>query len=284
MAVASILCMLADRVTPQDKKLVYEIFKANGVHVNGSYTYRLTYLYCYTIIFKGDVSHISMIGLEDDNVRDRLECVNEEEKIYALRNCNYAGANIITSAKELYWLCLLRNNPDNVSGDLLHFDTIDVNDDPVTVDEKEFLEEKYTSSVASPEIQIDTTNKRIHEIVVIPFKQDGSRYKYAERHTLGLTVTVNLHGLRLGPGDMLNVTRAIFGLPQLYDDDDLVFICYYHTILGYNVGIPGFGMSEFYVLCASVDPNYATSNIAIRYVQQIAPPHQREIPELPDFH
>ena len=104
----------------------------------------------------------------------------------------------------------------------------------------------------------------IQKITIIPYKLDGSRYKYKEKDLL--QVKISMHGLPVENGDMLNLTRAMFDMPLLMDDDDLEYISPHYSLNGKYSSLPLTQLPELYVEYSLVDENYDRSEVIIEIV------------------
>lgn len=104
----------------------------------------------------------------------------------------------------------------------------------------------------------------IQKITIIPYKLDGSRYKYKEKDLLQVKIT--MHGLPVENGGMLNLTRAMFDMPLLQDNDDLEFISPHYSLNGKYSSLPLTQLPELYVEYNLVDENYDQSEVIVELV------------------
>ncbi len=109
----------------------------------------------------------------------------------------------------------------------------------------------------------DDEQVNIQKITIIPYKL-GSRYKYKEKDLL--QVKISMHGLPVENGGMLNLTRAMFDMPLLKDDDDLEFISPHYSLNGKYSSLPLTQLPELYVEYSLVDENYDRSEVIIEIV------------------
>lgn len=116
----------------------------------------------------------------------------------------------------------------------------------------------------TPDNKDESEQVDIQKITIIPYKLDRSRYKYKEKDLL--QVKISMHGLPVENGDMLNITRAMFDMPLLQDDDDLEFISPHYSMGGKYSSLPLTQLRELYVQYHLVDENYERSEVIVEIV------------------
>lgn len=105
------------------------------------------------------------------------------------------------------------------------------------------------------EICIPEKNAVIYVIEMIPKKKNGESYKVKDAHLFN--VLISAHNIQMDVSKyMVNVNRALMGIPLLDDEDELVFLSNHHPIEGYSRSLPLFHWRDFRLSCESTSDQY----------------------------